>query len=239
LFGLETLAEQARVFFFCYNLSVNPLKNFDFLKLLYFSADLIKNDIMTENKFNIRWVILVIMIVAAASFRLLPQLFGLNHFFNFSPIGGMALFGAAYFTRKWNAFIVPFLALWVSNLILDNVIYAQYYNGFAWFANWEVYLAFAAIVGVGFVVLKKITTFRLIGASLSASVLFYLITNFFVWATGTMYAKSLAGLIACYIAAIPFFWNTLAGDLFFVALLFGTFELAKKHAPMQLHRVNP
>ncbi len=186
---------------------------------------------MNENKLVPRWGIIAFVVFLVALSRLVPHAFGVPQLFNFSPIGGIALFGAAYFARKQMAFLLPILALWVSNLLLDNVYYAAYYDGFAWFTNWEIYLTVALLVVLGIFFLKKITPLRLLGASLSASVLFFLVSNFFVWSSGTMYTKNLAGFVACYIAAIPFFWNTLAGDLFYVALLFGVFEWVKKQRP--------
>lgn len=186
---------------------------------------------MTEHKLNTRWSIVALVVFLVALSRLVPHAFGFTHLFNFSPLGGMALFGAAYFSRKYMAFLLPFLALWGSNLLVDNLFYSMYYDGFAWFTNWEVYFAFALIVVLGSFLLKKISPLRLLGAGVSSSVLFFVVTNFFVWSGGTMYAKTLTGLAACYVAAIPFFWNTLAGDLFYVALLFGVFEWMKKQRP--------
>ncbi len=168
--------------------------------------------------------ILAIICLAALS-RLLP------HPPNFTPIGAIALFGAAHISRTVFAFLIPFLALWVSNLFLNNVIYAQmypeFYSGFVWFgagSEW-IYLSFAAIVLLGMFMLKKVSVQRLLAGSLLASVIFFLISNFGTWLTAGMYPPSMEGLIACFTAAIPFFWNTLAGDLFFTGVLFGSFYL--------------
>ena len=178
-----------------------------------------------------RWILLTLIIVLVAAFRMLPYLFGFNFLFNFSPIGAMALFGAAYFSRKQMAFAVPFAALWISNLIIDNVFLAQYYEGFSLFSNWQVYLAFGLIVLLGMGLLKKVTPLRALAGSLSASVIFFIVSNFFVWMEGSMYPLTVEGLVACYVAAIPFFWNTLAGDLFFVAVMFGAFEAIQHRYP--------
>ncbi len=186
---------------------------------------------MNDNKINLHFTLLTALILLAALSRLLP------HPPNFTPVGGMALFGAAYFSRKYLAFLVPFVALWLSNLMLNNLVYAkmypEFYEGFVWFDSgllW-VYVSFVLIAGLGFLVLKNVKPLRLLGASLGASVLFFIITNFGTWASGTMYAKTVEGLTACYVAAIPFFWNTLAGDLFYTAVLFGTFEVLKQRYP--------
>ncbi|MDX1666478.1 MAG: DUF6580 family putative transport protein, partial [Saprospiraceae bacterium] len=72
---------------------------------------------------------------------------------------------------------------------------------------------------------------RLLGSSLLASVVFFLITNFGVWAGSPLYPPTAEGLAACYIAGIPFFWNTLLGDLFFTGALFGAFELLSRQVP--------
>lgn len=177
------------------------------------------------NKISFRFVLLVFMIIAAAFSRLLP------HPPNFTPIGGMALFGAAYFTQKYWAFLIPALALWVSSLILDNVFYAQYYEGFVWFSNPFVYLAFGAIVLLGLVSLKKVKPMNVLGASLGASVIFFLISNFGAWLSFNMYPMTFEGLMMSYTAAIPFFLNTLAGDLFFTTVLFGGFALLQRQYP--------
>jgi uncharacterized protein DUF6580 len=190
---------------------------------------------MNNKKMNSRLVILIVMIIAAACFRFIkmPP--------NFSPVTGIALFGAAYFSRKYLALIVPFLILWISNLVLDNVFYAQWYEGFQWFSQPFVFAAFGVIVLLGFVFLKKVNFYRIIGASLTASVLFFLVTNFGVWMGSPTYPQTFSGLVMCYAAGIPFitnpgaehyfFLNTVFGDLMFTVGLFGAFELIKFQFP--------
>lgn len=181
-------------------------------------------------KVNLRIGILILMIVAAALSRLLP------HPFNFTPIGAMALFGAAYFSDKRLAFIVPFLAMWLSDLWLNNVTYPAA-NGFQWTGNAWVYGSFALIVLLGFGLLRRVKVAAVLGTSLLASILFFLITNFSVWLGSTAYPQNMTGLLACYGAGIPFFWNTIAGDLFYCAVLFGGFEWAQNRLPV-LQRTN-
>ena len=176
-------------------------------------------------QFNPRLSVIALMIFFAAFSRfILPS--------NFTPIGALALFGAAYFTEKRWAFIIPLLALWASNLILNNVLLSQYYEGFVWFANPMVYIAFIAIVCLGIYTLKEVKPLKLLGVSLGASILFFLLTNIESWLTLPMYPKTFAGLIQAYIAAIPFFWNTLIGDLVFTGALFGAFELLQSRNPI-------
>jgi hypothetical protein len=190
---------------------------------------------MNLPKNTFRTTVLIVMIIVAACFRFV------NIAPNFSPITGMALFGAAYFSRKYLAFLVPFAALWVSSMVLDNVFYTQWYDGFQWFSQPFVFGAFALIVGLGFLLLKKVNFGRVIGASLTASVLFFLVTNFGVWMGSPTYPQTLEGLITCYAAGIPFitnpgaehyfFLNSVIGDLFFTGALFGTFEIMKARIP--------
>ncbi len=166
-------------------------------------------------------------IAFAALARLLP------HAYNFTPLGAIALFGAAYFKNKKWALIIPIAALWMSDLILNNVMYAAYYDGFAWFTGgfFYIYGAFAMIVILGYYLLKKVTLPRVIGGAFGASVIFYVVSNFGVWLSSPMYPLTVEGLIACYTAAIPFFHNTLAGNIVYCGVLFGGFEWLRSQYP--------
>lgn len=169
---------------------------------------------MNSFKLTPRFLLLTGMILAAALVRLLP------HPPNFAPIAAMALFGGAYFNKKAFAFAIPLAALLLTDLFLG------FHN-----TMWAVYLSFILIVGLGMFMLKKKSVLRVVIASVSASVLFFVVTNFAFWATDTLYPTTLSGLAACYTAAIPFFHNTLIGDLFFTSVMFGLFELAKTKFP--------
>jgi len=170
--------------------------------------------------------LIVIMILVAAMTRLIP------HYPNFTAVGAVALFGGAYLSKRM-AFIVPVVALFISDLFLNNLIYAtqfpEFYNGFMLFnvKGLPVYGAFIAVILIGMFLIKKATVKNVLGSALLASVVFFLITNFAVWAGSVMYPKTLSGLIACFTAAVPFFWNTLLGNVFFVAVLFGGYEWAR------------
>ena len=159
-----------------------------------------KNEIITVS----------IMVAIAAATRFLP------HPPNFTAIGGMALFGAATLTNKKLAFLVPIMAMFISDLFIPN--------GF----DLSVYTAFIAIAAMGLLISNKKGPMPVIVGSISASVIFFAISNFGVWASQAMYTKNAIGLISCYEAAIPFFPNTLAGDLFFSSLLFSSYAIIKK-----------
>ena len=158
--------------------------------------------------------ILTLMIFAAAFVRLLP------HPPNFAPIAAMALFGGAYFNKKWAAFLVPIAAMFVTDLILG------FHN-----TMWAVYLSFALIVVLGMIMLKEKKVGNIFFASVISSVSFFIITNFGIWISTGYYEKTGAGLAACYTAAIPFFHQTLLSDLFFIGILFGAYHLEKQKLP--------
>jgi len=164
------------------------------------------------------------LIALAALTRLLP------HPPNFTPLAAIALFGAAYFNRQWLMLAVPFAALFLSDLFINNVIYRELYgNQFTFITSWWIYAAFTLVmlVGMGWFS-NKVTGISVLGASLSASAIFFLVTNFSVWAESGMYPKTAAGLAACYTAGIPFLGNTVLGDLFFSAAMFGVYEWVRR-----------
>jgi hypothetical protein len=163
------------------------------------------------------------LIALAALTRLLP------HPNNFTPIGSIALFGAAYFNRQWLMLLAPFAALFFTDLFLNNVIYRDLYgNQFTLITSWWIYAAFAMVMLAGFGLLsKQVTGLSVFAASLSASAIFFLVTNFSVWAESGIYPKTAAGLAACYTAGIPFLGNTVLGDLFFSVSMFGVYEWLK------------
>lgn len=166
-------------------------------------------------------------IIFAVLSRLLP------HAYNFTPLGAIALFGMAYFKEKKWALIIPLIALWVSDLFLNNTRYAEFYEGFAWFSGGALFIygAFVMIAILGYYLLKKVTFGRVLGGAVGASVIFFIVSNFGVWISSPMYPLTLEGFIACYVAAIPFFHYTLAGDLIYSGVLFGSFEYLMNRYP--------
>lgn len=159
-----------------------------------------------------RYEVLIAMILAAALSRLAP------HPPNFAPIGALALFGGAQFADRRLAFLVPLAAMLLSDLCIGLYSHMQW-----------VYGSFALITCMGLWLRSRRTALGIAGASLVASTLFFLITNFGVWMDSTTtYANGLAGLVACYVAALPFFGNTLLGDGFYCLVLFGGLALLEK-----------
>lgn len=180
-----------------------------------------------QTKLNLRLSVLALIVLAAAMSRLLP------HPPNVTAVGAMALFGGAYFTNRWQSVLMPLLAMWCSDLILNNVIYKAYNPQFTFFTEGAIFIyggiAIVAILGAS--TLKTISTGRVIGASLLASLIFYIVSNFGVWVGSNMYPQTGSGLLACYAAGLPFLLNTVLGDLVWCGILFGGFELAKMRIP--------
>lgn len=172
-------------------------------------------------------VIIVTFILFAALARILP------HPYNFTPLGAIALFGAAYFSNKKWALLVPLIALWISDLFLNNYVYAAFYDGFTFFTGGFIYLYGSMVLTVilGIILLKKLTVGRVLGGAIGASLLFFIISNFGVWLKSPLYPLTLEGFILCYTAAIPFFHNTLAGNIVYSAALFGAYEWLKHTYP--------
>ena len=167
---------------------------------------------MTTN--HSRLLAILTAVVVAAVLRLVP------HPPNFTPIGAMALFSGAYLTRRGLAFAVPLAAMMLSDAVLG------FHSGMPF-----VYGSVALIVAIGWLALKRVSSLRVVAAALVSSVLFFVVTNFGTWAVSGMYPMTLAGLAACYVAAIPFFQNTVVGDLFYTGVLFGGFALLERAIP--------
>lgn len=177
-----------------------------------------------KNSINLRFGLLVGIVLLAAGSRFLAVLS--PSMSNFSPVGTMALFGGAYFTKKYWAFAVPMIALWLSNLVLNNVFYKQWYPTFSFGFETAVFISFALVVAVGIVFLKKVNLTNLLLANLLGTLVFFVVSNFFVWTGGTMYPQTIEGLVSCYTMALPFLKNTLVSNLLFSAIMFGAFEYA-------------
>jgi len=139
---------------------------------------------------------------------------------NFTPVLAIAMFGGAAFGNRWLAFGIPLLVMFVSDLILG--------------LHAGIPVIYATLIGIVFLgrwVRRKQSVLRVASGALTASVAFFVITNFAVWAGGALYPFTPAGLMACYVAAIPFFANTLASTFLFSTLLFGSLALGEKRLP--------
>jgi hypothetical protein len=162
------------------------------------------------------FLIAAALLVFGVAMRLLP------HPANVTPLTAIALFAGVYFRGKWIV-LVPVLTMVASDLLIGwhNLVL------FTWGS-------FAAMVLMGLWAGRKLSVGRLLLGSLAGSTLFFLVTNWAVWAFTPMYEKSAAGLLASYTMALPFFRNMAAGDLFYVGAFFGVMELARALAKRRI-----
>ncbi len=183
------------------------------LIILFPQINLIKH---MNKVFTPRFIFVASVIFVAAISRLLP------HLPNVTPIAAIALFGGTYISRKSFAFIIPFIALFISDLFIG--FYPEMF---------AIYLSFALTVGIGFILRKRTNFTSTITASLASSLIFFLLTNFAVWMSPVYaYTMDAKGLALCYEMALPFFRNELIGTLAYNLLFFGAFYIVKQRFPI-------
>lgn len=158
-------------------------------------------------KKDIRPLFLIgVVVVVSLVMRLIP------HPANFVPIGALALISGLYIRSRWGI-VVPLLVMVASDLIVG-------WHNLVLF-TWGSYLLMGMI---GWWVRQHKSVWRVAGGTLLGSVLFFVITNFAVWAFTPLYAKTAAGLVHCFYMALPFFRNTVLGDFFYVGIFVGLYE---------------
>lgn len=167
---------------------------------------------------NTRFLFFFIGIAVLVTFgaRLLP------HSPNFTPVGALALFAGVYLARKhWLGLLLPLLVMFASDLVIgfyDKTLMVV------------VYISFLGYSIIGMLAAKKFNPATVFLGSIGGAVLFYLTTNFAVWALSSSYPHTFQGLMMCYTLALPFFRSTILGDIFFTGVFFGAYELAKAYA---------
>lgn len=158
--------------------------------------------------------IIASLILLAIVSRVLP------HPPNFAPITAIALFGGALFTNRGLAFLLPLVAMFVSDVIIGFHSHML-----------VIYGLFILTVLIGFALRDRISMGSVVAASLGSSVLFFLGSNLVVWYGSSMYPQTWDGLMVSYTMAIPFFQNSVLGDLFYSGVLFGAWAWAKQRYP--------
>ncbi len=164
-------------------------------------------------RLNPRTTLIIGLILLAALSRLLP------HPPNFTPIEAIGLFAGAYLADRRLALIVPLVAMAISDVVLGL------HSGM-----WVIYGLIAINVALGFKLGPNPTGARIAGYGLFAATLFFVVSNLFVWASGggLGYTRDLSGLVACYVAALPFFQWTLLGMAVYSTLMFGGMALLRR-----------
>src|SRR5476651_514131 len=173
---------------------------------------------MSTQKINTRNIVLIVMILFAVAMRLVNTQF--LFLSNFTPVGAMALFGGAYFNDKRTAFVVPVLALFASDILINSIYHI---NPFA--ISYWMYLCFIIMVFIG-TLIKNVNLGSVLVGSLASVAIHWLIMDMpFLY--GNQYTHNLSGYALSLSRAVPFELNMLIGDLAYGAILFGGFELAK------------
>lgn len=162
-----------------------------------------------------KYIIPTLLIILGLSSRLLP------HPANFAPISAIAIFAALYLPKKYSL-VIPLVAMFISDIFIGFYSLPIMIS---------VYASFIIMSLIGLLVRKNNHTspagkkiLNILSGTLIGSISFFLITNFAVWMFGTMYIHNFSGLLDSYIAAIPFFRNSLLGDLFYCGIMVGGFE---------------
>lgn len=163
--------------------------------------------------FTPRFSFIVAAILIAAISRLFP------HIPNFTPIASMALFGGVYLDKRLSL-LIPLIAMFLSDIAMQLVFGWGFHNTMIY-----VYVSFCLTSLIGMMVRLNITFLSIAAGSIISSIMFFIITNFGVWASGA--DSSIVGLQSTYLLGIPFFAPTLLGDMFFNSILFGSFYLAQ------------
>lgn len=150
----------------------------------------------------------LLLIALGVGARILP------HPPNFTPIAAVALFGGMYLSARLS-FVIPLAAMAVSDIFIGFYTLPIMLS---------VYGSFLISVVIGRNVRRAKRPLVIAGGTIMSSLIFFLITNGAVWAFGTMYPHTAAGLMQSYLMGLPFFKNTLLGDIFYVSILVGTYE---------------
>lgn len=179
---------------------------------------------------SINKLIFVSVLVFIAAFsRLLP------HPPNFTAVAAMGLFAGFALRSNWFTYLIPLLALFLSDLVINNVLYAEYYNGFTLLREgfWWVAVPMLASVVMAPWIIKKLSVTNVLLASIAGSAVFFLGSNFGAWVADPMYPATLSGLIACYVAGLPFLLNTLLGTMVYGALFFGGYAYVSQSSSLK------
>jgi len=186
---------------------------------------------MSKN-FDAKTTTLLIFVAAVAALRVA---FNFSHEIspvaNFSPVGAMAIFGGAYFNKRWKAFVFPLLMLFISDIVLHQTVFKKYGNGFLYGGWYWVYGAFAVITMISRLTLTKITIHRFFVSVIVCVLIHWIVTDFGVWISSTRYPQTFNGFILCLENAIPYEWRFLAGTLLYGIVLFVGFEWMKRKYP--------
>lgn len=153
-------------------------------------------------------IAVAILVLVGVSYRIFP------HPPNFAPVAAISLFSGFLFRRYF--ILIPMAIMFLSDMVIGF---------YSWKLMAVVYGSFLLISLLGILIRKRKSILILFSYSLLGSILFFLLTNLAVWVFGSWYPHNLQGLADCYAMAVPFFKNTIMGDLFYVSIIFGCYEI--------------
>jgi hypothetical protein len=175
-----------------------------------------------------RTLVLLALIGFAVGYRLIVHFVPGLLPWNFTPVEAMALFGGAYFADRRLAILTPLAAMAVADLVIALSLPAAQVRDWAGMAP-IIYGCIALTAFAGFALRGRTRPLNVVIAASASATGFFLVTNFFVWLSSGMYAASLSGLAACYVAALPFYqYGSLPGTGLWSAMLFGGFALLSR-----------
>ncbi|MFY0599997.1 MAG: hypothetical protein JXR03_10025 [Cyclobacteriaceae bacterium] len=187
-----------------------------------------------KNQINIRFTLLLLITTLLGFWRVLTATMDHSEWTTFSPLGAMAMFGGAYFVKKRSSYLFPILILLISDIVLMQTLYAPFRSGLLYEGWYWTYGSFALMVLVGDYIKNKVSVRNFLVGCLASGLIHFVLSNLGVWLsggtnlmTGLPYTRDLSGIMACYIAAIPYFKTLLMGNLIYGTILFGGFELAQ------------
>ncbi len=183
---------------------------------------------MRKLKLETKDLFILALILIAAAWRIMMwnETTRIDAIAAFTPIGAMALFGGAYFSRG-KALIFPILILWISDVMLNKLVFfgewMLFYDGWYW-----TYGAFGLMALVASYSMKNKNIVTFLGSSVLIVFIHWIVTDLGVWLSGSAYPPTLAGFWACLVAAIPFELKMLAGTVGYGSVMFGSFEYMKR-----------
>jgi hypothetical protein len=170
-------------------------------------------------------VILAVLIALGVAGRLLP------HPPNFTPMAAIALFAGFIFVKRYMSVVAVVVTMLLCDYFAFGSLSAEWFGSKSMFV---VYLALLFPIVFKKFLQKKLGVLRIAGAAFASSSVFFIATNFAVWAFSPMYAKTFEGLVLCYTMAIPFFQNTIVGDLIWSGAIFGAYLALRNYSNLQI-----
>ena len=166
-----------------------------------------------------------LLLIAAVLSRLVPH----HDWLNFTAVGGALLYFGA--RRSWREMLAPLAALMATDYILTVFTYHYPFRWQAYVTTWAWYLA---VMALGWILLHTHTTFLRVAAGVVLGpTSFFIVSDYAVWAGSDMYPHTLSGLVACYVAALPFYRNDLLSTAIVAGLAFGVPVLVRRLRPAQ------